>query len=468
MTVTAPPPIDPADYPFLSGCFEPIQTEADRADLTVVAGEIPADLHGSYLRNGANPRFTPLGDFIYPFEGDAMVHAVHLEDGRASYRNRYLRTPMFELEERVGHPVWASMMSGYFPAAEVTGPDLANMPKDLPSINVVRHNGQLIALAEQSRSYRIAPDLRTLEPETFGGAFPMGFCAHPKVDPRTGEMIVFQYALWAPFLQWAIVGADGTVSSGPHPVPGVDRSHMVHDFVITATKIVLVLSPAVFELERLLRGEGSPLSWQPELGTRIAVIDRARAVPTAWYQTDPFWTWHYGNGFDDGDDVVFEGVRWDHLGIGLAGDESGDNRGTYERFRLRPGTSSVAQETVADRNMEFPRIDDRLIGQRHRLVALGTRTGKRDIPVGQFDAVMTLDPDTGATTVFDSGDLAVGEPCFVPGDNDDYLVTFAIDRTSYASCLLILSASDVSAGPVAQIDVGSRVPLGLHGAWLPA
>ena len=155
MTTTPPPAINTADFHFLSGCFEPIDTESDRDDLPVVRGEIPPELRGAYLRNGANPRFTPLGDYIYPFEGDAMVHAVHLADGKASYRNRYVRTPAMELEEKAGHAIWASLMSGYMPDPEVVGPDLAYRPKDLPSINVVRHNGRLIALAEQSRSYRI-------------------------------------------------------------------------------------------------------------------------------------------------------------------------------------------------------------------------------------------------------------------------------------------------------------------------
>ena len=32
-------------------------------------------------------------------------------------------------------------------------------------------------------------------------------CAHPSIDPVTGEMIVFRYDVEAPFLIWAIVGA---------------------------------------------------------------------------------------------------------------------------------------------------------------------------------------------------------------------------------------------------------------------
>ena len=119
---SAPAPINPADYPFLSGCFAPIADECDGRALDVVHGEIPPELNGIYMRNGGNPRFTPLGGFVYPFEGDAMVHAVELTNGTASYRNRFLRTPALELEEKAGHAIWASLMSGYQPDPEVVAP----------------------------------------------------------------------------------------------------------------------------------------------------------------------------------------------------------------------------------------------------------------------------------------------------------------------------------------------------------
>lgn len=460
--MSAPLPINVSDFHFLSGCFEPIGSESDYADLHVSYGEVPKDLHGAYLRNGANPRFTPLGSYVYPFEGDAMVHATYFEDGRVRYRNRFLRTPMLKAEEDAGKALWGGLLTGYVPGADIVGAGLANSQKDLPSINVVRHGGRVLALAEASRSYRITEDLDTLDPETYDGAFPFGFCAHPKVDPVTGEMVIFRYNFWEPFLQWAVVGADGNITSGPHPVPGVDRAYMVHDFVITKTKVVLVVNPAYFDLNLLLNG-GSPVQWQPDLGSRIAVIPRDASTPPVWHTTEPSWTWHYGNAYDDGDDVVFEGVQWNNLGIDLSEDSS-PSVGEYVRTRVGP--TGVRQERVAaDHRMEFPRIDDRLVGQRHQQVALGANTGRREIPEGQFDAVLALNPDSGATAMFDAGDLSVGEPCFVP---PGYYVTYAINRRTYQSHLLILPADDVSAGPVAVLDIPTRVPLGLHGAWLPA
>lgn len=458
--MTAPAPINVADYHFLSGCFQPIGSESDYSDLRVSFGEVPRDLHGAYLRNGSNPRFTPLGDYIYPFEGDAMVHAAYFEDGKVRYRNRFVRTPMLEAEEAAGHALWASLISGYLPGDDAVGPQLANMQKDQPMVNLVRHGGKLLALAEASRSYCMTEQLDTLAPETYDGSFPFGFCAHPKVDPVTGEMVIFRYNFWEPYLQWAVVGADGKIASGPHAVEGVDRAYMVHDFVITQSKVILVINPAYFDLQLLMDG-ASPVQWKPELGTRIAVIDRAGIEPTRWFDDEASWTWHYANAFDDGDDVVFDGVVWNHLGIDLT-EQAEPTSSAFQRVRVGP--AGLRREVVVDGFMEFPRIDDRAISQPYDQVAVGTAVG-RDVPEGEFDAVMTLDPDTGKTSVYTAGDLAVGEPCFVP---PGYYVTFAINRATYSSHLLILPADDVAAGPLAVLDIPSRVPLGLHGTWLQA
>lgn len=458
--MTVPAPINTADYHFLNGCFEPIGSESDYDELRVSYGQVPPELHGAYLRNGANPRFTPLGSYVYPFEGDAMVHAVYFEDGRVRYRNRFLRTPMLKAEEAAGHALWGGLMTGYVPGEDVVGPELANTQKDLPTVNIVRHAGKLIALAESSRSYCITEQLETLDPETYDGSFPFGFCAHPKVDPVTGEMVIFRYNFWEPFLQWAVVGPEGTITSGPHAVAGVDRPYMVHDFVITASKVILVVNPAYFDLQTLFSG-GSPLQWKPELGTRIAVIDRSGEQPTHWFDDEASWTWHYANAFDDGDDVVFDAVVWNHLGIDLTEDQT-PATSAFQRVRLGPG--GLRREVVLDGFMEFPRVDDRSIGQPYGQVVLGTAVSA-DVPEGEFDAVMTLDPDSGKTNVYAAGDLALGESCFVP---PGYYVNFAINRRTHSSHLVILPAEDVGAGPVAVLDIPSRVPLGLHGTWLPA
>ena len=76
--------------PFLRGNCAPVKKELTVDNLAVI-GRIPENLAGIYLRNGPNPQFPPLGRYHW-FDGDGMIHGIHIAHGKASYANRYVRT----------------------------------------------------------------------------------------------------------------------------------------------------------------------------------------------------------------------------------------------------------------------------------------------------------------------------------------------------------------------------------------
>ena len=69
-----------------------------------VVGELPRELNGTLYRNGPNPQFEAPG--AHWFVGDGMLHAFHLENGRASYRNRWIRTPKWQAEHDAGRALF--------------------------------------------------------------------------------------------------------------------------------------------------------------------------------------------------------------------------------------------------------------------------------------------------------------------------------------------------------------------------
>ena len=82
----------------MRGNYAPVTDEIDAVDLAVV-GELPLDLNGRYLRNGANPKHRPTAHW---FAGDGMLHGLRLRDGRAEwYRNRWVRTRALEGAKRI-------------------------------------------------------------------------------------------------------------------------------------------------------------------------------------------------------------------------------------------------------------------------------------------------------------------------------------------------------------------------------
>jgi hypothetical protein len=155
-------PIDPASHPALSGVMAPVDEELSAANLPVT-GRIPDDLRGVYLRNGPNPKFTPLGSYTYPLDGDGMIHGVWLEDGNARYRNRYVLTKGLAAEIRAGRALWGGIMTPAVPAPALAGSDTdPGGDKVLPDINIVRHAHKFLALGEGVAPYQVTPDLATV------------------------------------------------------------------------------------------------------------------------------------------------------------------------------------------------------------------------------------------------------------------------------------------------------------------
>jgi carotenoid cleavage dioxygenase len=111
---------DPRRTAHLNGRFAPVTEEVDAADLEIT-GELPAELDGVYLRNGPNPRFTPVGSYLYPLHGDGMIHGVWLSRGRARYRNRFVRTPAMIAEEKAGRALWGGLESMLLPGPDEVG-----------------------------------------------------------------------------------------------------------------------------------------------------------------------------------------------------------------------------------------------------------------------------------------------------------------------------------------------------------
>jgi len=97
----------PVKSPFLTGNFGPVHEEVT-ADRLEIIGKLPAELRGMFVRNGPNPQFTPTGNYHW-FDGDGMLHGVRLEDGQASYRNRYVRTAGWQEEREAGKALYGGL-----------------------------------------------------------------------------------------------------------------------------------------------------------------------------------------------------------------------------------------------------------------------------------------------------------------------------------------------------------------------
>jgi carotenoid cleavage dioxygenase len=452
--------------PFLQGNFAPWRMEGVADDLEVV-GQVPRELNGTYFRNGPNPAYEPAGRYHW-FDGDGMIHAITLRDGRAHYRNRYVLSNGLREEKAAGRATFRGLLE--------LNPSEAPAYKNTGNTNIVWHAGKLLALMEAALPTRMAPDtLETVGEYDFDARLFGPMTAHPKLDPETGEMLFFGYSPFPPYLQYHVADRDGRLVRSE--VIDIAWPTMMHDFAITRDHVVFILCPLVFSFENMAQ-RGGPFSWEPERGTRIGVMPRTGGnADVRWFDTDPGYVFHPMNAYDDGDAIVLDVARYGRLDFmsRQAMDEPAyrdDNAARMVRWRIDLRGGGVRATPLDDVIAEFPRVDERLVGRRHRFGYAAAREPEMN-QAGQplFTAVKKYDLERGTSTMRRFGaNNGVGEPVFVPrtptsAEDDGWVLVLAYDQARNGSEFLILDARDVAGEPHARVLMPHRVPYGFHGNW---
>ena len=76
-----------------------------------------------------------------------MVHAVFFDAGRARYRNRFVRTRSFMVEDQAGHAVYGGIMDPT-PLDPAALGSVSDPFKQSAFIGVIQHGERLLALGE--------------------------------------------------------------------------------------------------------------------------------------------------------------------------------------------------------------------------------------------------------------------------------------------------------------------------------
>ncbi len=460
------------DNPYLLGIHAPVVDEIDADDLEVI-GEIPRDLNGVYLRNGPNRRFAAPGRYHW-FDGDGMVHAMSFENGRARYRNRWIRTAAFRAEEAAGHALWGGVMES--PRGNPVGTARGLPFKDSANTDLVHHRGRVLAtwyLCGAPTS--LDPlSLETLGAETFLDTLHGDVMAHPKLDEATGELMWFDYGAREPLLRYGVVGASGAIEHETTiDLPG---PRLPHDMAITDNWSILMDLPLTQDMAAAAQGRYK-IGFDRSTPSRFAVIPR-RGTDVRWFTAEPCYIYHVVNAWEQGRTIVMDVCRVTRpepqptrpgpLGK-LLGYLRLDARLHRYVFDLDSGTTTETQ--LDDANAEFPSIDARATGRPTRY---SYTVHIADTETVLFDGLLRYDRVTGSRQEHRFGPGRYGsEAPFAPrdgstGEDDGYLVSFVTDERDGRSEVEILDAADLTAGPVARVRLPRRVPTGFHATWVRA
>lgn len=454
--------------PYIHGFYAPQLQEFTALDLPVI-GDLPKDLHGAFVRNGPNPAKTPQAPHHW-FDGDGMVHSIYFENGKAEYRNRFVRSDD-HLADLAGTCAAGGVL---LPSTRSRG---EKVYKDTANTDLVLHNGELMALWYISGTpVRMnARTLETLGNESFGGKLPRHVSAHSKVDPRTGEFVFFDYSLYEPWMSFGVVSRDNELTHfSTVELPG---PRLPHDMGLTENYVILHDLPVVFT-EQGLRNN----LWRIHTEDRPARFGVApRNGPGAdirWFETDPCYIYHVANAWEDGDDVVMHACRMVPNGF-TPNPEYGPFGAMVNvmalhavpvEWRMNMRTGQVRQRQLDDRLGEFPIVNQAYTGRKSRW---SYNVSMAPDELQRFDGLLKYDLETGACQAYRYAEGHGGsEAAFAPrlgavDEDDGYVIVFVTDPNAGTSEVQVIAAKAFEDGPIARIPLPGRVPAGFHGAWAP-
>lgn len=451
-----------------AGIYAPVPDERTDRGLPVI-GRLPAALHGVFAQNAPNARF-PLPGFGHWFDGDGMVHAVHLENGRATYRNRYVKTAGLAADLQAGHATKAGILMPFDPADPEPEKDTANT-------DLVWHAGRLWALWYLGgQPHGLDPiTLETTTLPDWGGPA----AAHPKVCPQTGELMFIDFSLHKqPWLSYAVLGRDGKLVH--RQSVDIPQPTFMHDIAITQNHTIFLDLPMTWDQEKLRAGRRR-IQFQRDTPSRFGVIPR-HGGEVRWFETEACYAYHTINAWETqdraGNTVVHvTGCRIQDP-IPTTPHEAEPQIPRLTFLRLQPclwewtfnlGTGAVGSTQLDDVATEFPRMNDDWLGGRSRY-SYNPRISP--LPTLSFDALIKYDLDRGTSALHELDGPVCGEAVYVPrpgavAEDDGWLVAFTHDRQQDRSELRVVDAATMDPEPVARIPLPRRVPFGFHAAWVP-
>jgi all-trans-8'-apo-beta-carotenal 15,15'-oxygenase len=466
--------------PLLERMFALEVAEASNAT-TTVEGTLPPYFRGTCLLNGPGRFSRGRLHYRHWLDGDGLLCALHVDAGAARFSSRFVRSEKFAREEAAGRAVFRTFGTAFAGDELQRGVGLVSPV----NVSVYPFGDRVLAFGEQGLPWEV--DAATLETKglyRFGGQLNeiTPFSAHPKLDYQTGELFNFgvSFSPQHPTLNLFRFRADGRLAYRrryPLPYPA-----SIHDFAISERYAAFFVSPLIVRMDRLLQPCGTlmdAMDWQPELGSRLVIVERETGELAATLDAGDRYCLHLVNAFDRGGQLVVDIVEFEKP---LYPEYQVIPHLFTDTFRGRPVRLVVdlAAGAIVDRleiayacSPDFPAHDPDLTGREYDhfwMLGIGHagRPGRKF-----FDQMVRVDWPTGSVEVYQAppGHYLGGEPLFVPdpsGSGSGVAVCQVFDAEKVASSFAVFDAFRLAAGPIAMVRLERPVPLLFHSVFLHA
>jgi len=466
--------------PLLERVFDTVPEEGSYA-VEPSEGAVPDFLRGTYYLNG--PARFQRGDVRYRhwLDGDGMVCALRFGEGGVRVTHRFVRGTKLADEEREGRALYRAFGTGFQGDRLLHGVALVSPV----NVSVYPFAGKLLAFGEQGLPWELDPEtLETRGEHTFGRRLnPLApFSAHPTFDLSTGEMFNFgvSFAAARPTLNVYRFDPSGDLvyrKRAPLPFPC-----SLHDFGLSPRFAIFFIHPHLLDMAGLATGEATVmdcLSWQPERGSQLLVVDRESGEEVCRVPVGRGYCLHQINAYEENQRLIVDVIELEepaYPDYQVIPDLFVDVRPAHPvRFVVDPARGKLVERREVPHNLaaDFPALDPRRsLGPSDRFWMLAiSATGQRGRKF--FDQVESIEFGGGAVAdIWQAPPRRYlgGEPVFVgdPAGDGGVVIVQELDAETRELTFLLFDAFDLAGGPIARLPLRSQIHLGFHAYFVPA
>eukprot|EP00854_Cymbomonas_tetramitiformis_P004471 gene4471-5482_t len=246
----------------------------------------------------------------------------------------------------------------------------------------------------------------------------IGFTAHPKVCPETGELLFMGYNSQAMgSVTVGCLAADGTLKNlavvkFPSRSSKESTQPLLHDLAITQRHVVLIDQSVNVRISRFLKGQ-HPLGFDQQSPMRFGLVPRDNpGGPVQWFELETASSlMHIVNAFEQLDSrVVLIGCRIAHLDLIPAGRrELRTDPGVLTEWVIDPRCGTVTERMLnCAVGVDFPRVNDSCMSKPFRFSYLSRMPGASSAEGVKFDALVKYDLAEDESVVHEMGDSRQG------------------------------------------------------------
>ncbi|XP_078023512.1 beta-carotene oxygenase 2b isoform X1 [Epinephelus lanceolatus] len=291
---------------------------------TVITGNIPEWINGSFLRNGPGKFEIGNQKFNHWFDGMALLHQFKLSNGQVTYKSRFLSSDSYKANKE--HNRIAVSEFG-----TITMPDPCKnffqrflsrfeLPDATDNANVsfVTYKGDYYVSTETNNMHKVDPEtLETTEKVDWSKFIAVnGATAHPHTEPD-GTTYNMGNSYTRKGASYNIIRVPSTKKTAGETlegatvlctIPSVDKSKpsYYHSFAMSENYVVFIEQPIKMDLLKIVTSKltgksiSHSFSWDPKLNTIFHLIHKQTGeLSSIKYIAKPLSTFHQINAYEE-------------------------------------------------------------------------------------------------------------------------------------------------------------------------